>query len=167
MAKFSLVVESFTPPTLPCQSKNASSSVNASSLVQSPDAATSPLRLTVRLPSALDTDLLYPATHLQLSYAFSAGTEIFAPAAITSRDIMQSGGEYLIQSPPGDIPRAKVKTGMTSAAGVRVHAWRGDKLLGTWVVGRIEGLGITDVKQLSLPFRRQQAAEEMVPVGAT
>ncbi|KAG6363682.1 hypothetical protein INS49_008783 [Diaporthe citri] len=98
----------------------------------------------------LPTDPLYPATHLQLSYNFEGSGKVFIPDVITSRDLVQSGSEaepslYEVQALADKVPRAKVNEGAPSAAEVYVYAWRGEKLLGKWNVGRVEGLGIVGV----------------------
>lgn len=61
--------------------------------------------------SARDTDPLYPATHLQMSYHFEGSGEVFVPNVITSRGLMKSSSSrgdeadsenlYIVQLPPG------------------------------------------------------------------
>ncbi|KAL1880071.1 hypothetical protein Daus18300_001434 [Diaporthe australafricana] len=169
--EFSLCVRSFTPPTLPDQPANASPSEFRSSLIPSAAAATSPLCFTVSLPCARDTDPLYPATHVQLTYKFEGTGEIFIPNVITSRDLEKAssieveaeaevGGQagenvYVVQAPQQEVPRPKVNEGAPSAAEVSAYAWRGEKLLGKWSVGRIEGLGIVGLKSNPLAILRR------------
>ncbi|KAK2603099.1 hypothetical protein N8I77_009581 [Diaporthe amygdali] len=160
--QFSLSVHSFTPPTLPDRPADAPASAFRSPLIQSVAAATSPLSFTISLPSARDTDPLYPATHLQLSYNFEGTGEVFIPDVIKSQDVkVEASSEaeserlYVVRSPADQIPRAKVNEGATSAAEVRVYAWRGEKLLGKWSVGRIEGLGIEGLKSHPLAILRR------------
>lgn len=151
MSHFSLSVRSFTVPELPDQPTDVSPSVFRSPLLPSIIAATTPLSFTVSLSSPRETDPLYPATHLQLAYNYKGTGEIFVPSFITAKDLIKSSTDeepnlYTIQVPPNDIPRAKVSSGGTSTAEVTVYAWRGEKLLGQWDVGRIERLGIVGLK---------------------
>lgn len=158
--QFSLSIHSFTPPTLPDWPADAPASAFRSPLIPSAAAATSPLCFTVSLPSARDTDPLYPATRLQLSYNFEGSGEVFIPDAITYRDLVKSGDEaepnlYEVRAPADQVPRAKVNDGAPSEAEVYVYAWRGEKLLGKWTVGRIEGLGIVGLKSDPLAILRR------------
>lgn len=59
--------------------------------------------------------------------------------------------------PSDNIPRAKVNHGMTSTAEVTVYAWKGEKLLGKWTVGQVEGLGIEGLKSSDLAISRAEA----------
>lgn len=112
------------------------------------------------LTSARDADPLYPATHLQLSYNFQGTGEVFIPDVIGPRDLVKSDDEaepnlYEVQAPADKVPRAKVNEGAPSAAEVSVYAWRGEKLLGKWTVGRVEGLGIEGLKSDPLAVLRR------------
>lgn len=158
--QFSLSIQSFTPPSLPDRPADAPASAFRSPLIPSAAAATSPLCFTVSLPSSRDTDPLYPATHLQLSYHFEGSGEVFIPDVITSRDLLKSGSQdephlYEVQTPADKVPRAKVNEGAPSAAEVYVYAWRGEKLLGKWNAGRVEGLGIVGLKSDPLAVLRR------------
>lgn len=158
--QFSLSVHSFTPPTLPDRPADVPASAFRSSLIPSPAAATSPLCFTVSLPSGRDTDPLYPATHLQLTYNFEGTGEIFIPDVVTSRDLIKSADDtepnlYEVRTPADKVPRAKVNEGAPSAAEVSAYAWRGEKLLGKWTVGRVEGLGIVGLKSNPLAILRR------------
>lgn len=161
MSKFSLAVRSFTPPTLPDRPADAPPSAFRSGLIPSVASAISPLCFTVSLSSARDTNPLYPASHLQLSYFYESSGEIFIPNVITSKDLVNVGTEaepnlYEIQAPAEEIPRAKVNDGTTSTAEVRVYAWKGEKLLGKWVVGQVESLGLEGLKSFPLALLRQK-----------
>lgn len=158
--QFSLSIHSFTSPTLPDRPADAPASAFRSPLIPSAAAATSPLCFNVSLPSARSSDPLYPATHLQLSYNFEGSGEVFLPDVITSRDLLKSISEaepnlYEVQTPADKVPRAKVNEGAPSAAEVYVYAWRGEKLLGKWTVGRAEGLGIVGLKSDPLAILRR------------
>ena len=149
--QFNLSVHSFTRPILPERPANAPPSAFRSPLIPSAAAATSPLCFTLSLPAARGSDALYPATHLQLSYNFEGTGEVFIPDVITSRDLVKSDSEaepnlYDVETPAHNVPRPKVNEGAPSAAEVFVYAWRGEKLLGKWTVGRVEGLGIEGLK---------------------
>lgn len=166
MSKFTLSVLSYTPPTLPDQPTDINASDFRSPLLPSIVAATSPLLFAISLPSARDNDPLYPATHLQLTYSFEGTGEIFIPNVITSKDLIESSAEgetnvYNVQVSSGDIPRTKVNHEMTTTAEVSVYAWRREKLLGKWNVGRVEGLGITGLKSEPIHILRQNAREHV------
>lgn len=158
--QFSLSIHSFTPPTLPERPVDAPASAFRSPLIPSTAAATLPLRFTVSLPTARETDSLYPATHLQLSYNFEGSGEVFIPDVITSKDLTKSESEaepnlYEVETPAQNVPRPKVNEGAPSAAEVFLYAWRGEKLLGKWTVGRVEGLGIEGLKSDPLAILRR------------
>lgn len=161
MPPFDLSVESFTPPNLPATPPNTSPAEIRSSLIPHILAPTSPLHIAVSLPHSQDTKpALYPATRLQLAYVFEGTGEIFVPNAITSRDLVPADltrNLYEIEVLARDIPRAKVNHGMTSTAEVVLYAWKGEKLLGKWSVGRIEGLGIEGMKSNDLAISRAKA----------
>lgn len=158
--KFNLSIHSFTPPTLPERPADAPASAYRSPLIPSPAAATSPLCFTVSLPAARPGNPLYPATHLQLSYNFEGSGEIFIPNFVTSKDLAKSDREaepslYEVEISVHNVPRPKVNEGAPSAAEVFVYAWRGEKLLGKWTVGRIENLGIEGLKSDPLAILRR------------
>lgn len=164
MPQFSLEVRSFTPPTLPARPADAPASAFRSPHIPSVAVATSPLFFTLSLPSARDKDPLYPATHLQLTYHHEGTAEVFPSKAITSEDLVKSDSEgeehlYIVQVPPEGIPRTKVNEGTTPDADVSVYAWRREKLLGKWSVGRIEDLGFVGLKSFPLAVLRQKTWE--------
>lgn len=158
---FSLSVRSFTPPTLPERLADTPASEFRSPLIPSVAAATSPLTFIISLPCARDTDPLYPATHLQLTYNFEGTGEVFIPDVITSRDLVDSCSEgeteklYRAQAAPAQIPRPKVNEGATGDAEVFLYAWRREKLLGKWSVGCVQGLGIEGLKSNPLALLRR------------
>lgn len=98
---------------------------------------------------------LYPATHLQLRWVFSDGTDVFtgeiAPGSIrTTRgehDEEESGGPpditYHIELPREQMPRVPVTADEEGTADVTLYVWKGDKILGQWPVGQVEGLGVS------------------------
>lgn len=158
--QFSLSVHLFTPPTLPERPVDALASAFRSPLIPSAAAATSLLRFTVSLPAACETDSLYPATYLQLSYNFEGSGEVFILDVITSKDLAKLDSEaepnlYEIETPARNVPRPKVNEGAPSAAEVFVYAWRGERLLGKWTVGRVQGLGIEGLKSDPLAILRR------------
>jgi hypothetical protein len=163
MSGFSLSIYSYTPPTLPAQPSDINPSDFKSAIHSSRSiaAATSPLHFTLSLPSARPNDPLYLATHLQITYTFEGTGEQFIPNLITSKDLIDaSTGEepnlYSVQLSGNDIARVKVNHGTTSDADVSVYAWRREKLLGKWHVGRIEGLGIVGLKSEPIHLLRQK-----------
>lgn len=164
--QFSLTVHSFTPPTLPARPADTPDSALRSPHILPPAAvATSPLTFTISLPSARDNDPLYPATKLQLSFSHQGTGEVFPPRVVTSQDLIKADepegeGEqhlYTVQVPPNEVPRAKVSHEQTTDADVSVYAWKGEKLLGKFLVGRIEGLGFEGLKSNPLAISRQKA----------
>lgn len=87
-----------------------------------------------------------PATYLQLSFDFGDGCVVFPDGAMfTMRDIVSAPtglpGEKLIRLERTEMP--KRKGGQTNeemmTAEVRIYAWKGEKMLGEWVVGRLGG----------------------------
>ena len=52
------------------------------------------------------------------------------------------------------ILRCKVNHGESPDAEVRIRAWKRDKLLGCWTVGKIEGLGLEGLKSELIHRRR-------------
>lgn len=130
MSQFSLTLRSFTAPTLPDQPVNIQPSDFKSPLSpRSVAVATSPLIFTLSLPAARAKDSLYPATHLQLTYAFEGTGESFVPNPITSKDLIDSSTEeesklYTVQVSPEDVHRTKVAHGRTSDGEVSVYVWK-------------------------------------------
>lgn len=162
---FSLSVQSFTPPTIPDQPADAKPSDFRSPLLASSLPATSPLYFTLALPNARDNNPLYPASHLHLSFLYEGSGEILNPDPITSKDLVKSATEtepnlYDVQVHPDDLPRAKVNQGTTSTAEVIIYAWKGEKLLGKWDLGRIENLGLVGLKSGELALKRQAVSDE-------
>lgn len=101
------------------------------------------LSVTVSLPNGRDTNALYPATHLQISYSYSPmSCQIFSPKVITSNDLIRCDSDpslYSIEIPDSEVPRIKYPAaGDSHVAEVHVHAWKGEKNLGSWRLGQIE-----------------------------
>ncbi len=115
------------------------------------------MRVSFRLPSTPRNNsaasAIYPATGLQLSFA-NNGHEPFM-GRLTARDVeilegddatssSGSAGEPRLCSfriPSGEIPRFAFE-GAGPETEVRLHAWRGEKWLGTWPVGKLTGLKV-------------------------
>ena len=86
-----------------------------------------------------------------MAYFLEGPAEVCSMETITSRHLVRSATEddaktYVIEVPPKMILRPKVNHGETPEAEVRVRAWRDDKLLGSWPVGRIKDLGLEGFK---------------------
>lgn len=112
------------------------------------------------LPAARDSNPLYPATHLQLSFKFDGTGEVFIPDFVTPGDLARADREalsnlYEVELSANNVPRPKVNEGASSAAEIFVYAWRGERLLGKWTVGRVEGLGIEGLKSDPLAILRR------------
>ncbi|KAG8164705.1 hypothetical protein KVR01_004980 [Diaporthe batatas] len=129
-----------------------------SSLVQlQPPRHCASLRLCRPLATATRSTL---ATHLQLSFNYEGSGEIFIPDFVTSGDLVKSDREaksnlYEVEKSAHNVPRAKVNEGASRAAEVFVYAWRSEKLLGKWFVGRVEDLGIEGLKSDPLAILRR------------
>ncbi|KYK60658.1 hypothetical protein DCS_01796 [Drechmeria coniospora] len=90
---------------------------------------------------------LYPATHLQLSYRFEDGAEMFGKV-LTARDVYDEtggGDRYSIAVPRRDVPLVRrTKEGSSATAAVTLHAWKGETYLGNCLVGEAAGLSFGD-----------------------
>lgn len=71
----------------------------------------------------------------------------------------RTGSLYAAQVAAAEVPRVKVNEGASSAAMVSLFAWRGEKLLGKWDVGLVEGLGLEGLKSEEIHKRRVQQWE--------
>ncbi|KAK5991003.1 hypothetical protein PT974_09278 [Cladobotryum mycophilum] len=112
-----------------------------------PAPPTHPLRISFTVspfPAANPSNPIYPATHLQVSYRVG-GQEMFSDALVP-RDILCDNAEDGVYSlSPGNVPAVRVRDGQGEGGltgEVVLHAWKGDKLLDSWVVGRIQGMGV-------------------------
>lgn len=148
MSRFKLSILSLDVPALPNQPPDAVPTDFHSPLQPSPLAPTSPMTITLSLSPIRASDPLHPATHLQLAYTYKGTGDIFMPDVITAKDLLTTDDEgvFMLEVQGKDIPRAKVSSGGMSAAVVNLYAWKGEKLLGRWQVGTIEGLGIVGMK---------------------
>lgn len=160
--QFSLTVKSFAPPTLPEVPADLDPSAIRSPHIPNVLSPTSPLYFTVSLPFAREKDPLYPATHLQMAYYYEGTGEPISTNLITSKNLVNSHADagsdiYTFEVPPDSILRAKVNHGESPQAEVRVRAWRNEKLLGMWTVGRIAKLGLEGFK--SEPIHRRRVEE--------
>ncbi len=102
------------------------------------------LTITFRLPSGTGTNPIHPATGLQLSFA-NKDHEPFLER-LTPRDVETLGeGEEAAEAgtlctvtvAAAQMPRFPDGDADTE---VRLHAWRGERWLGTWAVGTVSGL---------------------------
>jgi len=184
-AQFELEVHSFTPPELPQQPADLDPGTIRSARIPNQLAATTPLTVALRLPSARPQDPLYPATHLQLIYDFAGTGQHFVTDPIRSEDLApllvestststSVGGQvddeaaaaaeperpplllYVAEVHPAEVARVKVNPGQTSDATVLLDAWRREKRLGRWSVGTIHGLGLVGLKDFALHRRRME-----------
>lgn len=168
MPDYQLSVHSLTQPTLPEIPKDTKPSDIPSGLITGNfAAATSPLRFTLSLPDARPANPLHPATHLQLSYFYPGSGEVYVPDPIMPKDPTKTdaaGDEtstlYEVVIGPAGIWRVKVNEGESPDAEARLYAWRNEKLLGKFVLGTVEGVGIEGLKSFDLAKRRVEAAKE-------
>jgi hypothetical protein len=129
-----------------------------------PAAAKTPLRFTLYLPNAKLTNLLFPASHLQVVFTFQGTGSMFLPRFIASADLEPIEGEenlYEAKVAGGEVPRVKVNEGQTTDATVSVNAWKGEKLLGKFEVGGIDGLGFEGLKSEPIHKRRVEQWNKM------
>jgi hypothetical protein len=153
-----------THPNLPPQPTDLPASAFRSSLISgSPAAATSPLLFTLHLPNARPKNPLHPASHLQIIFTFEGTGSIYLPRFIMPGDLVLVDGEenlFEAKVAADEVPRVKVNEGMTSAATVSLNAWKGERVLGSWELGRIEGLGLVGLKSEAIHKRRVEVWKE-------
>jgi hypothetical protein len=80
-----------------------------------------------------------PATYLQLSFDFGGDIVVFPEEAMfTPRDIVPAlngeEGEMTIRMERTGVPKKG-----TLKPEVKIHGWKGEKILGSWEVGRVGG----------------------------
>jgi len=120
-------------------------------------------------------------------FTFEGTGQIFLPRVLTGEDfapVVQTNGDadadgdedgdgdgnvhadgrsssniYTGQVAADEVPRVKVNEGASTTATVSLFAWKGEKLLGKWDVGQIEGLGLTGLKSEEIHKRRVQQWE--------
>ena len=97
------------------------------------------LDVAFRLPSGGARDSIYPATGLQVSVCDTArDMEVFLERA-TSRNVVVHGADATLRSlriPESEVPR--MYHAAAASLTVKLHAWRGEKWLGTWELGTLE-----------------------------
>jgi hypothetical protein len=80
-------------------------------------------------------DPLYPATGLHFEF-LSGGQEIFAAERVVSREV--AVGQDGVYSVVTEVPRVHSKEPDSDPEMViKVHAWQGERHLGTWDVGSV------------------------------
>lgn len=85
----------------------------------------------------------FPASGLQLSFERpDCDQEIFVER-ITARDVQASeSGLCTVSLPKDDMPKYAVPKGREDTVGdvvVKLHAWKGERHLGAWEMGRLSG----------------------------
>lgn len=85
----------------------------------------------------------YPASGLQLSFGRpDCDQEIFVER-ITARDVQSSeSGLCTVSLPKDEMPKYTVPKGREDTVNdvvVKLHAWKGERHLGAWEVGRLSG----------------------------
>ncbi len=101
-----------------------------------PTASRPVLAITFRVPSPRERDALHPATGLQVS--FTDGVVDMFVERLTARDVeVVDADDGLCRVVIGqqDLPRARTEAG--ADFDVRLHAWKGEKWLGSWDAGKI------------------------------
>ncbi|KKY35775.1 hypothetical protein UCDDA912_g04260 [Diaporthe ampelina] len=89
-------------------------------------------------------DPIFPASGLQLSFERpDCDQEIFVER-IPARDVQSSeSGLCTVSLPKDDMPKYAVPKGREDTVGdvvVKLHAWKGERHLGAWEMGRLSGL---------------------------
>ena len=163
--QFSITVKSFTPPTLPLVPANVDPKLIKAATIPNIYGATSPMEFTVLLPSARPKNPLHPATHLILAYRFDQTGEHLVDEPILPEHLVSCGTEeephlYTIEVAPKHVARVKVNEGRTTDANVGVYSWKGEKLLGRFDIGHLEGLGIAGLKSEEIHKMRVEAWRE-------
>ncbi|EOO01615.1 hypothetical protein UCRPA7_2857 [Phaeoacremonium minimum UCRPA7] len=82
-------------------------------------------------------DPIFPASGLQLSLENNR-REAFLEERLTARDLGASGGVCVARVPAGEIPQFRGPEWADQTVVVKMHAWKGEKWLGSWEVGRME-----------------------------
>lgn len=85
----------------------------------------------------------FPASGLQLSFERpDCDQEIFVER-ITARDVQASkSGLCTVSLPKDEMPKYAVPKGREDTVGdvvVKLHAWKGERHLGAWEMGRLSG----------------------------
>ncbi len=113
-------------------------SFHLSSITLAPTSASSDrLRVSFRT-SSRGGDPLYPATGLQ--FAFHHGEdEVFAADRLVSRDVAVADDGSCSVLVDGVPMFRHCSPDSAAQTLVRVHAWQGERHLGSWDVGRIQG----------------------------
>ena len=104
-------------------------------------------------------------------FTFEGTGQIFLPRVLTGEDFdpVGEGGDgdgsdggtlYTAQVAADEVPRVKVNEGASTTATISLFAWKGEKLLGKWDIGQIEGLGLTGLKSEEIHKRRVQQWKE-------
>jgi hypothetical protein len=80
-----------------------------------------------------------PATYLQLSFDFGDDMVVFPDVAtFTPRDVVTArngqSGDRMIRLERKEIPKQAKGNAVPE---VKIYAWKGEKMLGGWVVGRL------------------------------
>ena len=107
--------------------------------ISPPTASKRFLDVAFRLPSSGGRDPIFPATGLQVSVCDNDNDmEVFLERA-TSRDVVVYGADATLRSlriPESEVPRMYHSS--AASLTVKLHAWRGEKWLGTWELGTLE-----------------------------
>jgi hypothetical protein len=115
------------------------SSLHLSSLALEPISPNgNDLRVMFHTSSLREADPLYPATGLQVAFCHGE-TEAYTPERLVARevDVSDDGTCSILVA---GMPRFAHRNANPEARTlVKVHAWKGEKLLGSWVAGSVKG----------------------------
>lgn len=88
-------------------------------------------------------DPIFPASGLQLSFERpECDQEIFVERFAACDVHSSESGLCTVSLPKHDMPKYSVPKGREATVGdvvVKLHAWKGDRHLGAWEVGRLSG----------------------------
>jgi len=89
-----------------------------------------------RVPSSesVGTNPIHPATGLQLSFRAADDTEMFLERMAPREVAADESGACSVRVAEGDIPRFSRPD--RTEVDVILHAWKGEKHLGSWEVGK-------------------------------
>ncbi|KAJ4386812.1 hypothetical protein N0V93_009710 [Gnomoniopsis smithogilvyi] len=97
------------------------------------------IHISFRLPYE-SRDPIYPASGLQLSFARPSDDQEIFLERITARDVQYADtGLCTVLLEKDSVPRYNVKELTEEEVLVKLHAWKGERHLGAWEVGRLHG----------------------------
>ncbi|KUI60855.1 hypothetical protein VP1G_08055 [Cytospora mali] len=88
-------------------------------------------------------DAIYPASGLQFSFEQPDDHKEVFTERVTARDVRSNeSGLCTVNLPKGKVPTFSIRRDLEDRVGdvlVKLHAWKGERHLGVWEVGRLNG----------------------------